>query len=188
MSITPEASDKISSSKLLQKLTFAHWGGRGHIRRIQICTAPGKHFRPALGGVAHKSIGENRPALPQSFELSLPAEEYGTFYKHQAGRYASDLRIGRRKCSSSRKLYCERKPQRGTRNWKPKLSGWTTSNSNKLRKNGFDVIRRNLSTSMQVVALPVGGLVSSVPRVCNVKATRYTHTIFKECRHKCDAN
>ncbi|GFU31206.1 hypothetical protein TNCV_1742031 [Trichonephila clavipes] len=40
------------------------------------------------------TLEENRPALPQ-FELSSPVEQYETFYKHRAGRYVTDLRIGR---------------------------------------------------------------------------------------------
>ncbi|GFW21730.1 hypothetical protein TNCV_2529291 [Trichonephila clavipes] len=59
-----------------------------------------KCFRSVLGVVVNNSIGGNRPALPQSFELPLPEEQYGTFYKHRGDRYAPDLRLGRRKYTS----------------------------------------------------------------------------------------
>ncbi|GFS97164.1 uncharacterized protein TNCV_1921111 [Trichonephila clavipes] len=67
---------------------------------IYIATHGRKRLRSPLGGAVHKSIQRNRPELPQSFELSSNAEEYGTFYKHQAGSYAPNLRIGRRKIAS----------------------------------------------------------------------------------------
>ncbi|GFY35294.1 hypothetical protein TNCV_796501 [Trichonephila clavipes] len=69
-------------------------GGRGH-HIIQICTATHgqKHLRSVLGGIVQNSTGVSKPALPQSFEWSSPAEEYGTFYEHKAGRYAHDLWI-----------------------------------------------------------------------------------------------
>ncbi|GFX72592.1 hypothetical protein TNCV_4061881 [Trichonephila clavipes] len=38
----------------------------------------GKRLRSALSGVIHKIIGVKRPALPQSFQLSTTADEYGT--------------------------------------------------------------------------------------------------------------
>ncbi|GFS96250.1 hypothetical protein TNCV_16291 [Trichonephila clavipes] len=41
-----------------------------------------KRLRSVLGGVVHKSIEGNIPALPKSFELSSPAEKYERFYKH----------------------------------------------------------------------------------------------------------
>ncbi|GFX71595.1 hypothetical protein TNCV_2695831 [Trichonephila clavipes] len=52
----------------------------GHITRIQICIAThgGKRLHSAIDGAVHKSIRRNGPALPQSFELSSPSEEYGT--------------------------------------------------------------------------------------------------------------
>ncbi|GFT03091.1 uncharacterized protein TNCV_1361601 [Trichonephila clavipes] len=91
------------SSGLLGKTL---WEGRGHYTKIQICLATHgrKRLHSTLGGIVHKSIGANRPASPQSFELPSPTEEYGMFYKHQAGRYKPDLRNGRRKCTSSRKI------------------------------------------------------------------------------------
>ncbi|GFV34016.1 hypothetical protein TNCV_2614141 [Trichonephila clavipes] len=67
-------------------------------------------FSFSLSGVVHKSIGGNRPSLPQSFGLPLPTEEYGTFYEDRAGRYASDLRIGRRKFTSNRKIASRKAP------------------------------------------------------------------------------
>ncbi|GFT86787.1 hypothetical protein TNCV_4163671, partial [Trichonephila clavipes] len=36
---------------------------------------------------------------------------YGTFYESRAGRYAPDLRIGRRKCTSSRKIVSRETPR-----------------------------------------------------------------------------
>ncbi|GFV87577.1 hypothetical protein TNCV_3282151 [Trichonephila clavipes] len=60
--------------------------------------------RSALGVVVHKSDGGNRPASPQSFKLASTADEHGMFYKHRAGTYAPDLRISRRKYTSSMKL------------------------------------------------------------------------------------
>ncbi|GFX32009.1 hypothetical protein TNCV_4098601 [Trichonephila clavipes] len=64
-------------------------------------TSPSDH-RKALGGVVRKSVGGNRSILPQSFELTSPSEEYGTFYEYRAGRYTPDLRTRRKKCTSSR--------------------------------------------------------------------------------------
>ncbi|PRD25737.1 UNVERIFIED_CONTAM: Gonadotropin-releasing hormone receptor [Trichonephila clavipes] len=75
------------------------------IPQIEDITRSGT-FRLVLGGVVHKSIGRNIPALPQSFELSSTVEEYGTFYESRAGIYASDLRITRRKYMSSTKIDC----------------------------------------------------------------------------------
>ncbi|GFT44724.1 hypothetical protein TNCV_2845141 [Trichonephila clavipes] len=37
------------------------------------------------------SIRRNRPALLQSFELSSPTKECGTFYEHRTGRYAPEV-------------------------------------------------------------------------------------------------
>ncbi|GFT03065.1 transposable element Tc1 transposase [Trichonephila clavipes] len=88
-----------------------HWHkfyeGVGKITRIQICITNNgrKRLRSALGGVVLKSI-----ALLQSFELPSLAEEYGILYKHRAGRYAPDLQIGRRKCTSSRKIVSRKVP------------------------------------------------------------------------------
>ncbi|GFT42748.1 integrase catalytic domain-containing protein [Trichonephila clavipes] len=48
-------------------------------------------FRSALSGVVHKSIGGNRPVLPQIFVFSSTADEYGKFCQHRAGRYAPEL-------------------------------------------------------------------------------------------------
>ncbi|GFU35628.1 hypothetical protein TNCV_2099261 [Trichonephila clavipes] len=64
------------------------------ITRIQICTAihGWKRLHSALVGVVHKSIGENRPALPQFFELSSPKDERETFFEHRVGRYAPYFR------------------------------------------------------------------------------------------------
>ncbi|GFU85806.1 hypothetical protein TNCV_2036371 [Trichonephila clavipes] len=59
----------------IHKVSQDHWdklkGEVGNIIRTQICTATHgrKHLRLALGGVVHKIIGGNRPALSQSFEL-----------------------------------------------------------------------------------------------------------------------
>ncbi|GFX15433.1 hypothetical protein TNCV_3303621 [Trichonephila clavipes] len=76
------------------------------ITRIQICLAiPGrKRLRSVLDGFVCKSSVGNRPASPQSFKLSLPAEQYGMFYVPRVDRYSFDLQIGRRKCSSSKKI------------------------------------------------------------------------------------
>ncbi|GFV13961.1 gonadotropin-releasing hormone receptor [Trichonephila clavipes] len=67
-------------------------------------------LRLALGGVVHKSIRRNKPAFPQLFEMSLPAEKYGTYYEHRAGRYAADFWINRRKCTSSKKIVSRKVP------------------------------------------------------------------------------
>ncbi|GFU12109.1 hypothetical protein TNCV_1781271 [Trichonephila clavipes] len=52
------------------------YGDVWEIAWIQICTATHsrKRLRSTLGGVVHNSIGGKRPALPQSYELSSPAE------------------------------------------------------------------------------------------------------------------
>ncbi|GFV79379.1 transposable element Tcb1 transposase [Trichonephila clavipes] len=78
-------------------------GEVGDIQRIPNCTATHgrKCLRLALGSVAQKSIGRNRP---QSFDLSSFTEKYGTFYKHRAGRYVPESQNGRRKRTSSRKI------------------------------------------------------------------------------------
>ncbi|GFU80917.1 hypothetical protein TNCV_1276641 [Trichonephila clavipes] len=55
-----------------------------------------KRLHSPLGGDVHKSISVNRPALLQSFVLSYPKEDRGTFYKHRVCRHAPDLRINRR--------------------------------------------------------------------------------------------
>ncbi|GFS54358.1 hypothetical protein TNCV_4808661 [Trichonephila clavipes] len=62
----------------------------GDIRRIQtrIASHDQNHLCSALGGGVHKSIGGNRPTIPQSFEMSSPAEEHQTSYEHQTGRHA----------------------------------------------------------------------------------------------------
>ncbi|GFX61492.1 hypothetical protein TNCV_1030811 [Trichonephila clavipes] len=51
-----------------------------NITRIQICIATygQKRFRSTLDDVVHKSIGGNRDALPQSFELPSPALDFET--------------------------------------------------------------------------------------------------------------
>ncbi|GFY33203.1 hypothetical protein TNCV_1240541 [Trichonephila clavipes] len=41
-----------------------------------IATHRWKRIRSAPGGTVHKSIGGNKPALPQSFELSSSSEHY----------------------------------------------------------------------------------------------------------------
>ncbi|GFU07253.1 hypothetical protein TNCV_2655791 [Trichonephila clavipes] len=48
--------------------------------------------------------------LPQSFELSLPAEEDGAFCR--SGRYVPDLWIGKKNALAAERLYRERYPQR----------------------------------------------------------------------------
>ncbi|GFW48456.1 transposable element Tc3 transposase [Trichonephila clavipes] len=80
--------------------------GGGDIKKIQTCipTHGRKRLRSALGGIVHKKIEGNKPVLPQSFKLSSPAEQQDMFYEHRAGRYTPDLRNGRRKCKSSRKI------------------------------------------------------------------------------------
>ncbi|GFX40686.1 hypothetical protein TNCV_1218091 [Trichonephila clavipes] len=50
-------------------------GTEKHITRICIATHDRKRLRSDLDGIVHKSIGGNRPALPQSLELSSPAKE-----------------------------------------------------------------------------------------------------------------
>ncbi|GFX54612.1 hypothetical protein TNCV_792981 [Trichonephila clavipes] len=74
---------------------------------IQICAATlgRKRLCLVLGGVVHKSILENRPAAPQSFELPSPVEEYGTFYKHRAGRYSPDYRLADGNVRVAERLY-----------------------------------------------------------------------------------
>ncbi|GFX71890.1 hypothetical protein TNCV_1443131 [Trichonephila clavipes] len=65
-------------SKVSQDYLETLYGGdRGDITRIQICTATHgrKCVRFAIGGVAYKSNGGNRPELPQSFELPSFAGE-----------------------------------------------------------------------------------------------------------------
>ncbi|GFX69118.1 hypothetical protein TNCV_4946171 [Trichonephila clavipes] len=69
-----------------------------------------KNFRSAPGGVVHKSIGENRPALVQSFAQSSPTEQCRTVYEYRVGRNAPDLRLGGRKCTSSRKIVPRKVP------------------------------------------------------------------------------
>ncbi|GFV27503.1 hypothetical protein TNCV_2540411 [Trichonephila clavipes] len=61
--------------------------GQGHHKEIQICIATHswRRLRSKLGVVVYKSIRRNKPALLQSFELSPPTKEHGTFYEHQAG-------------------------------------------------------------------------------------------------------
>ncbi|GFT27026.1 hypothetical protein TNCV_4675551 [Trichonephila clavipes] len=79
--------------------------GRGHHKDSDLHNNHGrKRLCLALGGIVQKSIGGNKPALPQSFELPSPAEEYKTFDEHRSGRYAPDLRISRRKFTSRRKI------------------------------------------------------------------------------------
>ncbi|GFY18573.1 hypothetical protein TNCV_2397981 [Trichonephila clavipes] len=75
------------------------YGDVGDVKRVQICIATRgwKRLHSVLSSVVHKSIGGNRPALPQSFELSSTPEQYETFYEHRSGRYALDLWFGRRK-------------------------------------------------------------------------------------------
>ncbi|GFU30709.1 hypothetical protein TNCV_1444321 [Trichonephila clavipes] len=60
-----------------------------------------KSLHSALCSVFLKSFEGNKPALPQSFELASPTEEYGTSYEHRADRYATYLRIYINKCMSS---------------------------------------------------------------------------------------
>ncbi|GFW10200.1 hypothetical protein TNCV_1849171 [Trichonephila clavipes] len=76
------------------------------ISRIQISTASHgrKRLCSMLGGVVHKSIVGNIPTLPHTFEVSSPAEQYGTSYEHRAGRNTPDLRIGRRKCTNRKSI------------------------------------------------------------------------------------
>ncbi|GFT25418.1 hypothetical protein TNCV_182441 [Trichonephila clavipes] len=62
-------------------LGIKYYGKVGDIKRIQILIVT--HVRKRLG-VAHKSNGGYRPALLQSFELTSPLEQYGTFYEHRA--------------------------------------------------------------------------------------------------------
>ncbi|GFX84115.1 hypothetical protein TNCV_4859231 [Trichonephila clavipes] len=85
-------------------------GNINHIYNIRIATHGRKRLRSAPGGIVHKCIQSNRPILPQSYKLLSPAEDYGTFYKHRAGRYAYDLWIGRRKCTSSRNIVLRKVP------------------------------------------------------------------------------
>ncbi|GFW88802.1 hypothetical protein TNCV_4972951 [Trichonephila clavipes] len=42
--------------------------------------------------------------------MPLPAEQYGTFYKHRTGSYETDLRIGRRKFTISKKIVPRKVP------------------------------------------------------------------------------
>ncbi|GFV96736.1 uncharacterized protein TNCV_3388291 [Trichonephila clavipes] len=81
------------------------YGVVGNITRILI-----QGIHSVLGGFVHKGIGGDRPALPLSFELCLSAEEYGTFNEHRAGKYAPPLRMGRRKCPSSKKIVSQKAP------------------------------------------------------------------------------
>ncbi|GFX30608.1 hypothetical protein TNCV_4861321 [Trichonephila clavipes] len=49
-------------------------------------------------------------SMPDRVAMSSPTEQYGTFYEHQASRYAPDLRILRRKCMRSRKIVSRKVP------------------------------------------------------------------------------
>ncbi|GFV72510.1 hypothetical protein TNCV_2763742 [Trichonephila clavipes] len=56
-------------------------GGKGHRKDSDLHATHGrKCLRSTLGDNIHKSMLGNRPALPQSLELSSPTKEYGTFY------------------------------------------------------------------------------------------------------------
>ncbi|GFX99472.1 uncharacterized protein TNCV_1081161 [Trichonephila clavipes] len=63
-----------------------------------------KRLHSPLGGDVHKSISVNRPALLQSFVLSSPKEDHGTFYKHRVCRHAPDLRINRGRYRSTERF------------------------------------------------------------------------------------
>ncbi|GFW60621.1 hypothetical protein TNCV_569671 [Trichonephila clavipes] len=71
------------------------------ITTIQICieTHDRKRLRSALGRVAYKSIGGNRPALSQSFERSSPTEEHETVLRTPSWQLCI-----RRKCACCRKI------------------------------------------------------------------------------------
>ncbi|GFW72152.1 hypothetical protein TNCV_4790391 [Trichonephila clavipes] len=68
------------------------WEFKEHHRDSDLHSNPWpKRLHSGLGGVGHKSIVRNIPALPRSFELLYHAEEYETFYEHRIGRYAQWL-------------------------------------------------------------------------------------------------
>ncbi|GFX13192.1 hypothetical protein TNCV_2989561 [Trichonephila clavipes] len=117
------------------------------------------------------------------------------FYECLAGRYAPDLRIGRRKCTSRENIasgkvssercigpnfyknWCEYGSLSGNMHCK---GGPRLTRTSSLDLNVLDTIRRNPSTS--VLPQENFGVVFIV--FSNVKVDNYTHTIFKEYRCK----
>ncbi|GFX38016.1 uncharacterized protein TNCV_3836151 [Trichonephila clavipes] len=62
--------------------------------------------------VADIVIKRKIPALPQPFKLSPPVEEYGTFYKYRAGRYARVYGLAEGNIRAADRLHRERHPER----------------------------------------------------------------------------
>ncbi|GFW67474.1 hypothetical protein TNCV_3391451 [Trichonephila clavipes] len=78
--------------------------------RIQTCIATHgrKIFVRRLVALFTRVLEETEMHYRSHFELSSPAQVYRTFYEHRASRYAPDLGIGRRKCTSSRKIVSQK--------------------------------------------------------------------------------
>ncbi|GFW66495.1 hypothetical protein TNCV_3310141 [Trichonephila clavipes] len=88
---------------------------RKDIIRIQICIAAQsrKRLRSELGGVVHKSIEGNSPALPQSFELSSTAKEYVESYPNTELVHMHLIYgLAEGNAQSAEKLYLKRYSQR----------------------------------------------------------------------------
>ncbi|GFW74393.1 hypothetical protein TNCV_2412921 [Trichonephila clavipes] len=98
-----------------------------------------------------------------SYELLSPTKEYRTFYEHRADSYAPDLRIGRKKSTSTKdKLLRERYPQRDSSAHQIFTNlhhncGSLVTRTPSMEQNVLNTVLRNPSTSVRAVVAVIGG-------------------------------
>ncbi|GFW28170.1 hypothetical protein TNCV_4499001 [Trichonephila clavipes] len=151
----------VDLAKQINLVSQYYWdklhGKVGEITNIQIYIAihGRKLFRSALGGIVLKSVGRNKPTLPQSLELSSPAEKYETFYEHREGRDAPDLSgLTEGNVRSAERLYLERYPQKDApdprmfTNFHHYLSEYSSLRGNRHSEDGTRVIRTTSMTQL----------------------------------------
>ena len=127
------------------------------------------------------TTGGSKSALLHSFELPSPVVEYDTFYEYRADRYAPNLFIGRRKCTSTKRLHLERYSQKDApdhriftnlyhnlceygklQSYEHSEGGLQVTQNPSFEYNMFNTVRKNPTTDVRDFVVSVGRFRSSV--------------------------